>query len=67
MSADPSSDPSRATGVVVDPAQSPDSIQAISGPTAPAESTSAWLPAAMLALALGVALVVLRWGARRLV
>ena len=66
MSADPSSDPSRATGVVLDPAQSPDTIQAISGPTAPAESTSVWLPAAMLALALGIVLILVRWGARRL-
>ena len=66
MSADPSGDPSGRTGAVVDPGESPDSIQAISGPTAPAESTSTWLPAAMLALALGVALVLVRWGARRL-
>ena len=66
MSADPSSDPSRATGVVLDPAQSPDTIQAITGPTAPADSTSVWLPAAMLALALGVVLILVRWGARRL-
>ena len=66
MRADPSAVPSGQTGVVLDPAQSPDTIQAIDGPTAPAESDTSWLPAAVLVLGLGVALVVLRWGARRL-
>jgi hypothetical protein len=65
MSAAPSSDPSRQAGVV-DADQSPDTIQAISGPTAPVEPATTWLPAAMLVLGLGVALVLLRWGARRL-
>ena len=66
MSAAPSGDPSRSSGVALDPAQSPDTIQAITAPTAPAATSSAWLPAAVLLLALGAALVLVRWGARRL-
>ena len=65
MSADPSSEASRQAGVT-DPTRSPDSIQAISGPAAPVASSTPWLPAAVLVLGLGVALVLLRWGARRL-
>jgi hypothetical protein len=65
MTADASGDPSRQSGVM-DPAESPDTIQAISGPTAPVESSATWLPAAVLLFGLGVALVLLRWGARRL-
>ena len=66
MSAAPSGDPSRSSGVALDPAESPDTIQAITAPTAPAATSSAWLPAAVLLLALGAALVLVRWGARRL-
>ena len=66
MSAAPSADPSRQSGVVLDPVESPDSIQATTAPTAPAASGSVWLGAAMILLAIGVALVLLRWGARRL-
>jgi hypothetical protein len=65
LNADPSGDPTRQTGVL-DPEGSPDTIQAITGPTAPARSTTPWLPAAVLLLALGAGLVLLRWGARRL-
>ena len=66
MSADASGDPSRATGVALDPGRSPDTIQATSGPTAPAESRSDWLPLAAVLLAAGVSLLLVRWGARRL-
>ncbi len=66
MTAGPSGDPSRQTGAALDPVPSPDSIQAVTAPTAPAASSSPWLGGAALLAALGVALVVLRWGARRL-
>jgi hypothetical protein len=65
MTADPSTDPSR-QNAAVEPAASAATVQAIPGPTAPADSSSTWLGGGVLLVALGVALVLLRWGARRL-
>ena len=65
MTADPSRT-RRASDAAVEPAASAATVQAITGPTAPADSSSTWLGGGVLLVALGVALVLLRWGARRL-
>jgi hypothetical protein len=66
MTVDRSGDPSRQSGVAGGPAATAETIQPIPEPSAPTTAPSSWAGGGALLLALGLALVLLRWAARRL-